>query len=571
MLGRLQPFLVELRRRHVVRLGVAYVVGAVAVGGGASVFLEELAPDWVLPTVLWLLVLGLPLALALAWAYDLTPDGIERTTSTATATATMSEPTRERLPHVQPADRRRLAILPLANIHAHRDDDYFADGMTEELISVISRIRGLDVIARTTVMAYRDTTKSVSEIGQELGVGSVLEGSVRKAGDQLRITVQLIDVESQGHRWSHDYDRELREVFRIQSDIARHVADALEVTLLGREERRLDRAPTENLEAYDLYLLGRHHLNKRTDVGLRRSIDHFQQAAKLDPGFAAALAGLADAYVLAGIGYAAIPDALDHANDAALRAVELDGELPEAHTSLGYVRLNRDWDWRAAESEFERAIELNPSSAQAYQWYAHVALYRRDYDEARRRVERAVELDPLSVVLQNESGWPAHHAGDHEEALLRFRRAHSMDPSYALAHYNIGNALESSGRLEEAVQPYRRAVELSDGMPFTVSFLAAALARTGAPDEGRSLLRELLQQETDGAAISLWLAYAYEAFGDKSEALDHLERAVERREPLVHDLNTPWLPFSSLQEESRYQSLVRRVSQSWGWDPTVAI
>lgn len=561
MPSRMRPFIAELRRRHVVRVGFAYVVGAVAVGGGASVFLEELAPDWVLPTVLWLLVLGLPLALALAWAYDVTPDGIERTGPAATSPDALSADSSQ----AEPADRSRLAVLPFANIHADRDQDYFADGMTEELISVISRIHGLDVIARTSVMAYRDTTKSVSQIGEELRVGSVLEGSVRKAGDQLRITVQLIDAETQGHLWSHDYDRELRDVFEIQSDIARHVADALEVTLLGNDARRLERAPTDDTEAYDLYLLGRHHLNKRTDAGLRTAIEYFHTAAERDPEFAPAYAGLADAYVLVAIGYAAIPDALDLAHASATKAVKLDRELSEAHTSLGYVRLNRDWDWQAAELELRRAIELSPSNAQAHQWYAHVALYRREYDEAQRRIDRARELDPLSVLIQNESGWPAHHAGDNEEALRCFEKAASMDPSFAMAHYNIGNAHESSGRLEQAIEPYRRAVELSGGMPFTVAFMAAALARTGEVDEARSLLGELLQQEREGAAISLWLGYAYEALGEKTEALDHLEQALERREPLVHDLNTPWLPFASLQDEPRYQAIVRQVGEHWGW------
>ncbi len=463
-------------------------------------------------------------------------------------------------------DSCRLAVLPLANIHPDRDEDYFTDGMTEELISVISRIQGLDVIARTSVMAYRDTSKSVGQIGQELRVGTVLEGSVRKAGDQLRITAQLIDVGTQAHLWSQDYDRELRDVFQIQSDIARHVANALEVTLLGTEERRLELAPTENLEAYDLYLLGRHHVNKRTDAGLRKAIEHFQKATELDPGFAPAHSGLADAYVLAGIGYAAIPDALDRASESAMRAVELDSELAEAHTSLGYVLLNRDWDWRAAESEFARAIELSPSNAQAYQWYAHAAIYRYQYDEARERVGRAQELDPLSVLIQNESGWPAHHSGDNDEAVSRYEEAASMDPSFAMAHYNIGNVHEARGDLENAIPCYRRAVELSGRMPFTVSFLAAALARTGGEQgEVRAGLEELLRREEEGAALSLWLAFVYEALGEKVKALNHLEQALERREPMVVSVDTPWLPFASLREEPRYQEVRRQISDHWGW------
>jgi len=464
-------------------------------------------------------------------------------------------------PTAAPSDRRRLAILPLAKIHPDRDEDYFADGMTEELISVVSRIQGLDVIARTSVMAYRDTTKSVTEIGRELDVGTVLEGSVRKAGDQLRITVQLIDASTQGHLWSRDYDREFREVFAVQSDIARHVAEALEVTLLGAEERRIDRAPTANLEAYDHYLLGRHHLNKRTDSGLRTAIDHFEEAAELDPGFAPAPAGLADVYALAAIGYAAIPDAISRARDAAERALELDPELPDAHASLGYVALNAGWEWRTAERELERAIELNPSDARAHQWYAQVALYRLYLDEAEARYERARELDPLSVVIQNESGWPALYALDLEKAMDRFRKAASMDPSFAMAHFNIGNCHDAAGRLDDALACYRKAAELSDRVPFIRCFQGSALARSGEEDAAREILEELRAREEEGASLSLWLAVVHEALGDRNAALRELERALENREPVVVGINTPWLPFPTLRDEPRFQRLQAEVRE----------
>ena len=559
----------ELRRRHVVRVGIAYVVGGVAVGGAAEIFLPGLgAPDWVLRTVLGLLVLGLPLAVVLAWAYDITPEGIERAGPSevgSIAPSTVMEGTPKAPSAVKPADPHRLAILPFANIHAERDEDYFADGMTEELISVISRIHGLDVIARTSVMAYRDTTKSVSEIGRELNVGTVLEGSVRKAADQLRITVQLIDVETQGHLWSSDYDREMREVFRVQADVARNVAEALEITLLGAEEQRIARAPTDNLEAYDLYLVGRHHLNKRTDTGLRKAIEQFGKATALDPSFAPAYAGLADAYVLAGIGYAAIPDALSRANEAAIRALELDSELSEAHTSLGYVRLNRDWEWETAEAEFARAIELNPSDAKAHQWDAHAALYRRRLVEAGRRADRARALDPLSVMIQNESGWPLYFGGDYGAAMERFQQAVSMDPSFATAHFNIGNIHEAEGRLEEAIGCFRRAVDLSGRTALIVSCLGAALARAGKPDEARPILEELRAQADKGAALSMWIAAVHEALGERTEALDELERALEQREPMLMGLDAPWLPFTSLRDEPRYRKVLQDVSMHWGW------
>ena len=566
--SKLETFLAKLKRRRVYHVAVAYIVVGLGVLGAAELILEPLGLDNARPFIVVFTLLGFPLALVLAWAYDITPEGIERTGDSegeiATTGTALEGPPAEKSEAVL-ADTRRLAILPFANIHADRDADYFADGMTEELISVISRIHGLDVIARTSVMAYRDTTKSVTEIGRELNVGSVLEGSVRKEGDQLRITAQLIDVGTQGHLWSSDYDREIREVFKVQADVARNVAEALEITLLGAEEARIGRAPTGNLEAYDLYLVGRHHLNKRTDTGLRKAIEQFGKAAALDPSFALAYAGLADAYVLAGIGYAAIPDALSHANDAAIRALELDNELSEAHTALGYVRLNRDWDWEAAEAEFGRAIELNPSNAQAHQWHAHVALYRRRLVEADRRADRARALDPLSVLIQNESGWPAYFRGDYGAAMERYQQAAAMDPSFAMAHFNMGNIHEAEGRLDEAIRCFQRAVDLSDRMAFSVSCLGAALARAGKPDEARPLLEELRAQGDKGAALSVWIAALHEALGERTEAVAELERALERREPILTGLDAPWLPFTSLRDEPRYEKVLQDVSEHWGW------
>lgn len=568
LLTHIRAFLQELRRRHVYRVGATYLVVAFVGLQVADLLVPSTTlPSWTDEMVLALAVAGFPVALVLAWAFESTPDGIIRA-GTVGATAPEPPSPGETAPQPdgwnEPADPRRLAVLPLARFLPEGTEDYFADGMTEELISVLSRIQGLEVIARTSVMAYRDTTKSVGEIARELHVGTLLEGSVRKVGDQLRITVQLVDAGTETPLWSRDYDREMREIFAVQSDIARNVADSLQVTLLGAEADRVVRVPTDDLEAYDLYLLGRHHLGKRSETGLRRALDHFERATELDPGFAPAHAGLADAYVLAAIGYAAVPDALGRAEAAAERALELDPELPDAHSSLGYVALNRDWDWRTAQRELGRALQLNPSDARARQWHAQVALYRRQFGEAARRYERARELDPKSVVIQNESGWPPLYMGEFDAAMRRFRRAASMDPSFALAHFNMGECHKARGRLEEAIASYRRAVELSSRTPIFVSFLGAALAEAGREREAGTLLGEIEARVEEGASLSLCLAIVHESLGETSRALDHLERALERREPLVAALDTTWLPMTSLRGEPRYEAVLEVVRDRLG-------
>lgn len=571
MFRRLSAFFQELKRRRVYRVAVAYAGIAFVLWQVADIALPALRlPEWSLTLVVALTAVGFPLALVGAWAFELTPDGIVRapveTAPEDADPATSSPDTQcpEPFAEIPPAGRPRLAILPLANIHPERDQDYFADGMTEELISIASRIHGLDVIARTSAMAYRDTNRSVSEIGRELEVGAILEGSVRKAGDQLRITVQLIDVRTQSHLWSADFDRRMRDIFEVQSEIAREVAGALEITLVRSEQERVDRAPTDDLEAYDLYLLARHELAKRSASGIERAIAHLQRATELDPGFAPGHAGLADSYVLAALGYAAVPDALQRAEDAARRAIMADPELPEAHTSLGFVALNRSWDWQTAERELARAVELNPSDARAHQWYAQVALYRQQYGLSARRYERALELDPLSVVIQNESGWPPMYMGEFEAAAVRFRKAEMMDPSFAMAHFNQGNCHEAMGRIDDALQCYERAAQLSNRSPIVLGFLGRALAREGRYERARSILGEIAHAVEEGASFHLGLAMIHEALEETEPALDQLEQALDDREPLVGALDTEWLPMASLQGEPRFREVVGRVHAQLG-------
>jgi serine/threonine-protein kinase len=453
---------------------------------------------------------------------------------------------------------RRVAVLPLQNIMEVEGKEYFADGLTEELISVLSRVTGLRIIARSSVARYRDQTLPIGEIGRELSVGSVLEGSVRAVENNLRISVRLIDTLSESHLWSADYDRELKDVFSVQRDIAQEVARALEVSVAGSEAARIEKPPTTDLEAYDLYLLGRHALNKRTDEGLLKSIELFRVAVEKDPGFGGAFAGMADAYVLATIGYANIPfsEATREAREASTRALEIDDALADAHTSRGWVLLNLDWDFPGAEAEFRQAIEVNPSDARAFQWLAQCYLYQNRCEEGIAPGNKAQELDPRSPLIAVERGWPFFYTGRNSEALRHFDRAIELEAGFPLAHFNVGNVLESEGQMEEALAKYEYAASLSGNAPMYQAFRARGLALLGKREEAMDILGGVMEAAEIGASSSVYAAHVYDGLGDVDEALRWLERARERRDPIVLAIHSAWLPFQNLRGDSRYEAIL---------------
>ncbi|MCZ6871715.1 MAG: protein kinase [Gammaproteobacteria bacterium] len=454
------------------------------------------------------------------------------------------------------AEKKSIAVLPFANMSADPENEYFSDGITEDLIAQISKIRGLKVISRTSTMRYKSTGQTLRQIGEELGVSTILEGSVRRAGNRVRVVAQLIDAHTDEHLWTETYDRELTDVFAIQSDVALEVATALETALSPAERGRVEKRPTANMEAYDLCLLGRHQANRRTDEGLRRAIKYFERALEKDPNYAVALAGLADAYVLSAIGYQAVPppDAMRRAKKAALQAIELEDTLPEAHASLGYQYL-MEWDWSRARQEFERAIALNPSYAQAHQWYHHCLVGLSDLHAALEEATRARELDPLSVLLTNELGWPYLYLGQFQRAREQFLKALEMDPEFAMAHFNLANTYECEGRYDEAIPVYEKAVELSGRMPFITAFLGGAYARLNRVDEARAIWRELFEKAQKDPNLQMWVAHVHEALGETEKALECLEQAYEARSPFLQLIGSEWLRFESVRDHPRFTAL----------------
>lgn len=541
----------ELKRRKVYRVATAYVVvGAGIIGLGEAALPSSVWEGIQIPVGL-IILLGLPIALILAWAYEVKPEepGADRT---------VSADLREGSDGLDPL---RVAVLPFANISRDPEDEYFADGMMEELISVLSRISGLDVIARTSVMQYKGGTTGVAQIGRELRVGTLLEGSVRKAGEKLRVTVQLINCETEGHLWAEDYDRGFAEVFEVQQDIAHHVARSLELRLLAGDVQRIERQPTTHLEAYDLYLLGRYQMNRRSDEGIRRAMEHFEGAIEMDPGFALAHAGLSESLGWAMMGYCPEPppDALSRAEATARRAVELEGASPEARVALSFALMNL-WEFDGAEEEVKRAIELNPGSAEAHQRYAHCLYYDGRFEESLVAFERALELDPRSALILTESAWPFGYMGDHDRGLERYGQALEIDPRFALAHFDVGWSYQRKGMFAEARSAYEKGMELAGRLSLFLGWFATLLVETGEEEDARAVLEELLARHGTGEKISAVIALVYEALGEAEAAFDWLERSYQERDPVLGwILISPELGFRGIRSDERFTDLRLRI------------
>ncbi|MGE5669243.1 MAG: protein kinase domain-containing protein, partial [Betaproteobacteria bacterium] len=457
--------------------------------------------------------------------------------------------------------RTSVAVLPFANLSPDPDTGFFADGVTDDLIAQIAKISGLRVISRTSVIRYREAPPPVSQIASELGVATVVEGTVRRAGNRVRVVAQLIDATSDAHLWSETYDRSLDDVFAVQSDIALSIARALETSLTPEEHERVIRKPTNDAAAYDLYLLGRHFWNKRNDESIRKAIDCFQQAIFRDPGYAGAAAGLADAYIFAALGFSTIPatEAFVKARDAATQAIALDPSLPEAHCARGLVALHYDWDYPSAARAFERAIAVNPNHAVAHQFLAWCHFSVGDYAGAVRTQARALELDPLNPALVAESGWPFCYAGLHDRAMSRYNRALEIDPHFGLARYNQGCTYQAMGRVPEALAAYESAMKYMGPTPWVLASFGTALVAAGDRTGAEDVAERLEKLAVAGLSIG-WLATALvrDALGMIDQALDALEHAARTREPFVQVISLEnWLPFANTRRHSRFRALMQ--------------
>jgi serine/threonine protein kinase/tetratricopeptide (TPR) repeat protein len=450
-----------------------------------------------------------------------------------------------------------LGILPFTNMSPNRDDEYFSDGMTEELITALSKIDGLRVAARTSAFAFKGMNADIREVGSRLRVSSVLEGSVRRAGKRLRVTAQLINVADGYHLWSEEYDRELKDVFAVQDELARAIVGALRVHLKlpGPAAATIVKAATIDPQAHDLYLQGRFFWNQRTPESLRTAVRCFERAIARDSGYAEAYAALADAYVLFPSYFVTVPkEGYPKAKAAAVRALALDSTLGSAHTTLGAIRQSYEWDWSGAEQSFRRAIALDPRYATAHQWYGEYLSSLGRHQEALAEADSAVALDPLSSIIRTDKGGDLIRGRRYDAAIAELRTTIDVDPSFVPGHNYLGWAYLAKGMRAAAVAELDTTVRLS-GRGLGMGRLAFAYAASGKRDSALRIIRELTDRSRHEYVASFQFALAYAGLGDREQALAWLEKSAELREPfLVSSILTEPL-FDSLRSDPRFAQL----------------
>jgi serine/threonine protein kinase/Flp pilus assembly protein TadD len=423
-----------------------------------------------------------------------------------------------------------IAVLPFANLSADPENEYFADGMTDELINALAKVSGLHVVSRTSAFAFKGKLEDIRAIGRRLQVRTVLEGSIRRAGRRLRLSAQLINVGDGYLLWSDTYDRDAEDVFAIQDEISRAIAGALRVRLFGEQQAVLVKPPTDDLEAYTLYLKGRHFWNRRTEQDLHRGLEYFEQALARDPKYAMAHAGVADSYAILGF-YSALPptEAFPKAKAAALSALALEPNLAEAHPTLAYVAMYHDWDWPAAEREFRLAIQLNPGYATAHQWYGNFLVVLGRFQDSMDEFSKAITLDPLSPLKVGALGWSYYFARRYEEAVAQCRRALELEPSYLVAHLWLGLAYEELARFDQAVGEFEEAARITSRSVASLGYLGHGYAVAGRESDARNVLAELMELRAHRYVSAYDLAAIHLGLGDSNSATDWMQRAFGER------------------------------------------
>ena len=579
-------FFAELKRRNVYKVAVAYaVVGWLIMQVAATVVPALHLSDAITSAVVVLVFLGFPIALVLAWAFEITPEGI-KLESEVPAHESITRQTgrrivgltiivaviaaglfafqffRPRLTSISASGARAIpeksiAVLPFENLSDDKTNAYFADGIQDEILTRLTKIGALKVISRTSTAHYASSPENLPEIARQLGVAHMLEGSVQKSGDAVRVNVQLIKAANDSHLWADTFDRKLTNVFGVESEIAKSIADTLRVKLSAPEAQALNARPTENSQAHELYLKGMYFWNRRNATDLRKALDFFNQAIALDPNYALAWSGVAQVYVLLPLyGGDSPTEALPKSKEAAHRAIALDPTLGAPHATLGNI-YTTTFEFAASIREFEKAIELDPNDATTHHWFGDSVLECiGDNNRAIAEHKRALELDPLSLAINIDLAYSYYMAARYPEAIAQIHKALELDPYSYAAHYNLGWILQASGDLPAAIAEYRKAVAL-DSDPFALALLGHAEALAGNRHAGLEILQELTVAKRYVPDYSVALVYL--GLGEKDRAMDWLEKSIAEGQPDLNVIRFDPL-LKSLHGNPRFEALAEKIA-----------
>jgi len=596
----LHNFFAELKRRNVYKVAVAYAVVAWLLIQAASIFLLAFdAPPWVMKIFIIVIIFGFPVALIFSWAFEITPEGIKlemeidpkksiaRKTGRKIVGLTialaivaagmfvyeMVRPVGTSLRDVRsgdakdegplgepslPAPNKSIAVLPFDNLSRDPDNAYFCEGVQDEILTRLAKVADLKVISRTSTQHFKSAPENLPQIAKQLGVAHILEGSVQKASDQVRVNVQLINALTDAHLWAETFDRKLTDIFAVESEIAKTVAETLQARLTGSEKNSIAKTPTVNPEAYELYLKGKFFAEKRTGADLRKSIGYYDQAIAKDPNYPLAYVGLADAYMLLSPYGAISPkESIPPARAALKKALELDDSLAQAHASSGLLA-TLELDLNRGISELERAIQLNPNYATAHHWLALPLLAIGRSDRGIAEGKRAIELDPLSLICNADLSWGYFQAHRYDDAEAQARKTLEMDSRFYVAHYYLGGALQFQGKLTDAIAEYQKSIELNND-PFSLAMLGQAYARQGKTDEARKVLTHLSEEAKSRYVSPYALAVILTALGDKGHAIDELERGYDDTGFYISLIKVDPL-FESLRGDPRFEALVQKIT-----------
>jgi serine/threonine-protein kinase len=466
----------------------------------------------------------------------------------------------ERAGHVlDTSEQPSIAVLPFANMSSDTENEYFSDGLTEELINALSQLPDLRVVSRTSAFEFKGKNQNIRQIGERLNVSAVLEGSVRKAGNKLRITAQLIKVADDDHLWAGRFDREIKDVFEIQDEIAHTIATTLKVKLLAKREERLIKNYADNLEAYNLYLKGRYYWNKRSGEGFQKALEYFQAALTESPDFAPAYAGLADCYVeAANWGMTPASEAWPKAKELALKAVEIDPTLAEAYVPLGMARMIYEWDWPGAEREFVRALESNPGYGAAHMQYSMYLVATGRLAEAHREIRRALDLDPLSIPLNSYLAGFYYYSREYERSIEQCHKALELDSKDIELHVDLGLNYEQLARYEESINSFEMARDLSGGAPIILGVLGGVYAKSGARDKALAIEAQLTEIAKENYVPPGGWAMLYIGLGDNDKAFEWVEKACDNHDTVVCYLAVG-PTYDPLRSDPRFQAMLKRI------------